>query len=213
MLRESRIGKRYLHWVENRPVQFFHRLALHPNQLSFAALVLGLAALPAYSYALWLGGLVVLFSGLLDTIDGGLARKTGRSSPSGAFLDSVLDRYCDFFSVLGLWLFFFFHPTEHSFPITLLLYVFLAGSFMVSYTRARGEGLGLSTSVGFFGRAERVIFLGLGSVLSAVLKAVFPEAGWASDYLLLIVLLVFLALGTHWTAIQRIIFLYKGLKP
>ena len=57
------------------------------------------------------------------------------------------------------------------------------------------------------------IFLGLGSVLSDVLKAVFPEAGWASDYLLMIVLLVLLALGTHWTAIQRIIFSYKGLKP
>jgi len=211
LLRESRLGHRYLKWIEERPVPFIERLALKPNHITFFALAVSLLTVPAYAYALWSGGCGVLLSGLLDTIDGGLARKVGRSTRSGAFLDSVLDRYGDFLAVLGIWVYFFFHPTLDRDLLTVLLFFFLSGSFLVSYAKARGEGLGLSASLGYFGRAERVIALGVGSIISGLLEVFFPDAFWARGHLFLTILLILLALGTHWTAWQRIRYLFKNL--
>lgn len=175
MLRESRFGRRYLKWIEEVPVPFFSRLTVKPDHLSFAGLFLSLLTIPAFGYSLWLGGIVLLVSGGIDTLDGSLARKAGQQSLSGAFLDSVSDRYSDFFTVFGLWLFLLFHPGhEYQRLITGILFLFLAGSFLVSYSRARGEGLGLSVSLGSFGRAERIITLGVGSIITDLLTVIFP---------------------------------------
>jgi phosphatidylglycerophosphate synthase len=213
LLRESRFGRRYLKWIEEVPVPFLSKLAIKPDHLSFAGLFLSLLAIPAYGYSLWLGGIVILVSGALDTLDGSLARKANHQSPSGAFLDSIFDRYSDFFAVFGLWLYFLAHPGhDHQPLITALLFLFLAGSFLVSYSRARGEGLGLSVSVGYFGRAERVITLGVGSILTDVLVFVFPTQLWATNRLFLIALLLLLTIGTHHTALQRVFFLHRNLK-
>lgn len=211
MLRESRLGNRYLKWVEEKPVPFLERLALKPNQITLISLGISLFTVPAYCYALWLGGCGVLLSGLLDTLDGGLARKAGQTTPSGAFLDSVLDRYGDFFAVLGIWGYFYFHPVTDRDLLTVLLFLFLSGSFLVSYSRARGEGLGISASLGWFGRAERVIALGFGSLVSDLLKVLFPGPFWAREHLFLVALLTLLAAGTHWTAFQRIRYLFNRL--
>jgi phosphatidylglycerophosphate synthase len=212
LLRESKLGHTYLKWVERVPVPFFRRLAFKPNHLTFLAFFFSGLAIPAYSYALWSGGIGVLISGAFDTIDGGLARKTGQKTLSGAFLDSILDRYSDFFAVFGIWIFFQGHPIRQQTLITPLLIIFLTGSFMVSYARARGEGLGLSVSIGFFGRGERVICLGLGSIMNDLLIALFPLQTWLAGHLFFVALLVFLSLGTHFTALQRILYLSKHLR-
>ncbi len=213
MLRKSRFGTRYLRWVEEVPVPFLYHLALTPNHLSITGLVLSLLTIPAYSYSLWLGGVGVLVSGVIDTLDGGLARKAGQQTRSGAFLDSVLDRYSDFSAIFGIWLYFLFHPIHHQNNlITALLFLFLAGSYLVSYSRARGEGLGLSVSVGSFGRAERVIILGLGSILNDLLTILLPTQTWASDHLFFISILLLLTIGTHLTALQRLHFIFNSLK-
>lgn len=198
-------------WVEERPVSIFHRLAIKPIHLTFLAFFISLMTIPAYGVALWLGGIGVLVSGAIDTLDGGLARKADQKTRSGAFLDSVLDRYSDFCAVFGIWLYFLRHPVNHPVFLTALLFLFLAGSFMVSYSRARGEGLGLSTSEGFFSRAERVILLGAGSILNDVLIRFFPSQSWLADHLLFLALLFLLTLGTHITALQRIIYLARNL--
>lgn len=211
MLRESRLGGRYLKCLEDGPVSFFHRLGVKPDHLTYLALLISLLTIPAFFHSLWLGGLGVLISGAIDTMDGGLARRADQKTRSGAFLDSVLDRYSDSFAIFGIWLFFSRHPPLRSALVTALLFFFLIGSFMVSYTRARGEGLGLSVSIGFFGRAERVVCLGLGSVLDDLLTLVFPSQVWLTDHLFFIALLIFLTLGTHLTALQRILYLSKNL--
>ncbi len=181
MLRESKFGSRYLDWIEKVPVPFLYRLALKPNHLSIIGLFFSLLTIPAYGYSLWLGGIGVLVSGAIDSVDGGLARRTKQQTRSGAFLDSVLDRYSDFFAVFGIWLYFSFNPPNNGkLLITALLFLFLTGSFLVSYSRARGEGLGLSVSVGYFGRAERVVTLGIGSIITDLLIAIFPSQTWAA---------------------------------
>ncbi len=211
MLRETNLGKRYLKWIEDIAVPFCSRLALKPNTLTFLGLFFSLLTIPAYMYSLWLGGIGILVSGALDTLDGGLAKKTNQQTRSGAFLDSVLDRYSDFFAVVGIWLYFFVNPLKHPNLMTALLFLFLTGSFLVSYSRARGEGLGLSMSVGYLGRAERVIALGVGSILNDLFIGFFPSQAWAVNHLFFIVLLFLLALGTHFTALQRILYLFNNL--
>ncbi|MBI5583452.1 MAG: CDP-alcohol phosphatidyltransferase family protein [Deltaproteobacteria bacterium] len=212
MLRESGLGRRYLKWVELVPVPFCQRLALSPNHLTFLALFFSLLILPAYVHSLWLGGLAVLAAGALDTLDGGLARRTGRQSKTGAFLDSVFDRYSDFFIHLGLWLYFWTHYPPLLTAATLLLFFLLLGSFMVSYTRARGEGLGLSAAVGFFGRGERILTLGLGSLLADLFPRLQPAAAWARTEVLVLGLVSLLVLGVHLSALQRIIYLARRLR-
>jgi CDP-diacylglycerol--glycerol-3-phosphate 3-phosphatidyltransferase len=211
MLRESRWGRRYLQWVEAGPVPLCRRLALQPIHLTFLALGVSLLIPGAYAHSLGLGGLAVLAAGILDTFDGSLARRTGCQTGSGAFLDSVFDRYSDFLIHLGLWIFFWTRQPRLLVPATLLLLFMLLGSFMVSYARARGEGLGLSTSVGFFGRGERILALGLGSLLIDSLTLVQADLAGASGPYLVLGLLALVALGVNLSALRRIVYLARHL--
>ncbi len=211
MLRESKLGNRYLKWIEEVPVPFFSRLTLKPNHLTGLAFLFAFLTLPAFSYSLWLGGMGILLSGALDTLDGSLARRSNQPTRAGAFLDSVLDRYSDFFALFGIWLYFLIHSPGHLILITGILFFCLLGSFMVSYTRARGEGLGLSVTEGFWGRAERVVALGTGCLLSDLFKVAFPGRTWAADHYFMIVLLILITLGTHLTALRRVRYLIKHL--
>jgi CDP-diacylglycerol--glycerol-3-phosphate 3-phosphatidyltransferase len=120
--------------------------------------------------------------GLLDAVDGALARVTDRATRFGAFLDSTLDRFGEIALYLGLLYLYRGSPLE-----TLLIYLTITGSLMVSYTRARAEGLGIECKVGWFGRFERLAVLVVGLVLEQVLIA-----------------LVILAVFSNLTALQRI---------
>lgn len=212
MLRESKLGQGYLKWVERVPVPLCDRVSLRPNQLTFLTLGFSLLILPAYGHSLGWGGIAVLLAGALDTLDGALARKTGRQTKTGAFLDSVFDRTSDFFIHLGLWLYFWFQVPSLLTPVTLLLFFHLHGSYLVSYARARGEGLGLSARVGFFGRGERILALGLGSIASALLGRAFPFHPWVRDHFFLVGLLILLVIGVHLSALKRIVYLARHLK-
>ena len=94
--------------------------------------------------------------------DGALARATGRTSTFGALLDSVVDRTTESIVLLGLLVFF---VRESSLEGAVLVYLALAGSVMVSYVRARAEGLGVPCSVGIMARPERVVTLGAGVII------------------------------------------------
>lgn len=211
MLRDSKLGTSYLKWIQTNPLPFFYRLSVKPNQLTFLALGISVLTVPAYLYSLWLGGIGVLISGLVDTLDGGLARLSNQKTNAGALLDSVFDRYSDFLALLGIWLFFQFHPIPWQVLVTPLLFLLLSGSFMVSYTRARGEGLGKTASLGFFERAERVVCLGAGSIINDLLIHLFPSSIWLREEWFFLALLAFLGLGSHFTALQRIRHLVRHL--
>ena len=139
------------------------RLGVTPNQIT--VLGLAVAIVSAWLYADWdgnrlylvYGALTILLSGLLDAIDGVLARGTGRASRFGGFLDSVADRYSDALVLSGITV-----GGLCSLPAGLLA---LLGSLMVSYTRSRAEAEGVEMAgVGFFERAERMTFLAACSV-------------------------------------------------
>ena len=142
--------------------------------------------------ALTVGGILVLVAGLFDTLDGAMARVTKRSTAFGAFLDSTLDRYSEAALLLGL---AYDAALRANLPIVVLAFVVLAGSLMVSYCRARAEGLGLNCEVGIVPRPERVVILGGGLILGLELPA-----------------LALLAILTNVTAIQRILHVYSLTK-
>ncbi|HEX8315943.1 MAG TPA: CDP-alcohol phosphatidyltransferase family protein [Flavisolibacter sp.] len=118
------------------------------------------------SYVGWAGGLI-LFAGLFDMLDGQVARLGKMSSSFGALLDSVLDRYSELFMFLGICYYLIAH---HYFISSLLAFIGLVGSMMVSYTRARAEGLGIECKGGLMQRPERVILVGTSALVCGIVS-------------------------------------------
>lgn len=188
--------------------KFFARTGIHPNTLSLTGLILSAAAGFIYSsgaffWAAW----VVVAAGICDTLDGLIARQAKKTSIFGAFFDSTLDRYSDMFFFLGLAYYFSggtnplmdhnpqVHGGTHPWTV-LILFLAVTGSFMVSYARARAEGLGIECRGGMMQRPERMVLLIIGSLLG-----VLPGVG----EILMKGTLLILAISTHLTAVHRII--------
>lgn len=140
------------------------RTPLTPNSLTWLGfcLSIGAAVLIVYGHLL-AAGIVVLVAGLCDMLDGALARVTDRVTRFGGILDSTLDRLSEAAVLLGLLAVF---AREQQVAESILAGVALLGSLMVSYIRARMEGLGIECKTGLFTRPERVIVLALGLLLS-----------------------------------------------
>jgi len=111
-------------------------------------------------YIGWAGALI-LFAGLFDMLDGQVARLGKMSSTFGALYDSVLDRYSELFMFLGICYYLVAH---HYFLSSLLAFIALIGSMMVSYVRARAEGLGIECKGGLMQRPERVVLIGVSAI-------------------------------------------------
>lgn len=141
------------------------------------------------------GGALLFLSGLFDLLDGALARVTKRQSTFGAFLDSLLDRYSE--AAILLALLFVFATRGLTVPV-LLVYAVAVGSILISYSRARAEGLGLDGSVGMAPRPERVLILGLGLLFNRYTT---------------VAALAILALLTHATAMQRLYHVWRQTHP
>jgi CDP-diacylglycerol---glycerol-3-phosphate 3-phosphatidyltransferase len=183
------------------------RLGIHPNLLSVAGLLLsGLAGLLYSAGAFFWAAWVVVLAGTCDVLDGELARMTGKASRFGAFFDSTLDRFSEVLIFVGMaW-----HyaggaalggapgapPAGRSPVAVALIIAVITGSFMVSYTRARAEGLGLHCKVGWMQRPERMTLLVIGSLLHG-LPVVGP--------LLMKLTLLLLAVLSNFTALQRML--------
>ncbi len=170
---------------------------LSPNSLTVLGFLFNFPAAfilaQGQSWSWLVGGLLILFAGAFDMLDGAVARVTGKSTKFGAFLDSNFDRYSEVVVFLGLLLYFRSGPTTDQYYGSALVFVAITGSLMVSYTKARAEGLGMECKgVGLLPRPERVLLVAGGCMLNPV---------W--DLSLIVVLWV-LAIGTNFTAAQRI---------
>jgi CDP-diacylglycerol--glycerol-3-phosphate 3-phosphatidyltransferase len=144
--------------------QFLARTPVMPNTITWIGFALTVAAaVIIYLGHTFIAGWVVLFAGVFDMLDGALARMANRTTSFGAVLDSTLDRLCEAVLLVAV-LALFVRANETGFA--LLTAGALVGSFMVSYIRARAEGIGLELHEGWFTRAERVIVLALGLLLS-----------------------------------------------
>jgi CDP-diacylglycerol---glycerol-3-phosphate 3-phosphatidyltransferase len=146
------------------------RTRVSPNALTAAGVSLCILAsvLVYFEYKndllfYWLGALVFVVGSILDILDGALARAGGKTTPFGAFLDSTTDRISEGFMLGAIGLIFMRH--NHDWALALCFAAF-GGSFLVSYTRARAEALGLRGDVGIGSRAERVVVITGGLVLA-----------------------------------------------
>jgi len=179
------------------------RIGVHPHILSITGLILSIFAGFVYGIgSFFWGAWVVVLAGICDTLDGQLARETGKDSNFGAFFDSTLDRYSDMFILMGLAWHFAGGPVlmegknpENSPWAVLFIVMAMAGSYMVSYTRARADGLGVECKIGLMQRPERITLLVIGSLLGAI-----PVMG----PLMMKCALLILALTSNFTAIHRI---------
>ena len=178
-------------------------LGLIPLFFNLLAVACGLASLLFFAKGhLPAGGWMILLSGFADVMDGEVARSQGVASREGAFLDSTLDRFSEFFAFIGLGAFFW-----TGWPVVLVL-VALGGSLLVSYTRARGESLGVLCKKGLMQRAERMLLLGFGAILDPTIGGVL---GKDTGFLLLIILSL-IALGTVATSIYRTVWIARELR-
>jgi CDP-diacylglycerol--glycerol-3-phosphate 3-phosphatidyltransferase len=166
------------------------RLGVQPNLLSligfFAASAAGAVVAAGHISQ---GGLLFLLSGPFDALDGALARTGGLESRFGAFLDSFIDRYSEVAILFGILCWSTFHDRN---ILVLVTFLTMVGSFMVSYARARAEGLTISCNVGLFTRLERFIVLTLTLITQQLLVG-----------------LTILAFLTNFTALQRMFHVYR----
>jgi CDP-diacylglycerol--glycerol-3-phosphate 3-phosphatidyltransferase len=162
--RALRLVSRHL---ETPLVRLLVGLGVTPNQVTLLGLLLGLGAayLASQGWLLAAGALLGVASAL-DTVDGMLARSTGRASPQGALLDSMADRLSEAAILLGLLLYYTWQGSDWWLPV--LVYLALANGLLVSYIRARAEGVGVESKVGIMTRPERMIVLTIGLLVGWV---------------------------------------------
>jgi CDP-diacylglycerol--glycerol-3-phosphate 3-phosphatidyltransferase len=147
-------------------VKALAKWGVHPNTLTLAGLIITcMASVALFKGNLRTGGVLILLGGLCDSLDGNLARATGKATRSGALLDSVIDRYSEFVMFLGIAAYFI---TMKNYFILIVTFIALCGSIMVSYTRARAESLGFESKTGMMQRAERIVFLGTGALIHPI---------------------------------------------
>jgi CDP-diacylglycerol--glycerol-3-phosphate 3-phosphatidyltransferase len=188
--------------LASRSMTGLARTRVTPNGLTTAGVSLCAAAavLTYFEYRneilfFWLGALVFVVGSILDILDGALARAGGKQTPFGSFLDSTTDRMSEGFVLGAIALVFHRHGHEVALAFT---FAAVAGSFLVSYTRARAEALGLRGDVGIGSRAERVVVITAGLILAP--WGVLP---WA----------IYLLTATAWiTVLQRVMFVRSQLR-
>lgn len=174
-------------------------IGMTPNMATVIGLLLNaITAAVLATGSLRLGGVMLLIAGMFDMVDGALARVRNQKTTFGAFFDSTLDRYSEGIIILGVILYINSLPASTEKEWTLALaYIAGLGSLMVSYVRARAEGLGLEMKSGLMARPERVLVLAVGLILGA--------EQW------LIWTLLLLAVTSVFTSVQRIIAVWLKL--
>src|SRR5260221_1161454 len=217
--------------VINPVVKLLIRDGLTPNMVTTIGLLLNIGVAIIFicgaeegrrgdlSYVGWAGALI-LFAGLFDMLDGQVARLGNMSSPFGALYDSVLDRYSELILFLGIC---YYLVSHHYFLSSLFAFIGLIGSMMVSYTRARAEGLGIECKDGLMQRPERVIITGVSALACGIASnwmggdykiawpgTNFPIFETISIFTIPLTIMAFLA---NWTAIGRLRGAKRTLEP
>ncbi len=166
---------------------------IRPNQLTVLGLCASALASCAFAtdHTRW-GGVLLALAGALDILDGSLARVSGLTSPFGAFLDSVLDRYSDLLVLTGVVLLFMRVGAPRDVLATLAAVI---GTVMVSYTRARAESVGVECRVGLMERGERLLVLVAGALADLLAPAVW-----------------IVAIGANATALHRIGYTWRATR-
>jgi CDP-diacylglycerol--glycerol-3-phosphate 3-phosphatidyltransferase len=193
--------------IINAMVRALASAGVHPNILTtIGVFINGLCGvLFGFGEFFW-AGVVLIVANLFDMLDGNVARMSGNVTKFGGFLDSSLDRLSDMFAFVGIMIFYAGNSPQHSIMNVFLASVGMMMSVMVSYTTARSEGLGVKANVGFLQRPERVVLLIIGALSTwnwnstSYFANRMPPVLWV------------LAIGSVWTLIHRMYFIWKEFR-
>ncbi|MCX5807860.1 MAG: CDP-alcohol phosphatidyltransferase family protein [Proteobacteria bacterium] len=173
---------------------FFKNKVINPNVFTIAGMVFAIISSFCIAFGFLLfGAIFLLVSGFFDLMDGALARNTGNVTIFGAFLDSVLDRYSDLSIMFGLFIFF---AMQGDILYAILTFFASIGIAIIPYAKARAEASSIQCNTGILERPERLIILFIGLLFN-----------------LLPYVVIILAVLTHATVIQRILFIKKSTDP
>lgn len=217
-------GQELVYGAINPVINLFIKVGITPNMITMFGFILNIAAASVFIIAAEYGersnhtvvgiaGLIILIAGLFDMLDGRLARVSGTDSKYGALFDSVVDRFSELYMFLGIC---YYLISYDYFLSSLFAFVAMIGSIMVSYTRARAEGLGVDCSVGIMQRPERILIVGLSAVLCGTLSLFIGsnfkvEVDWLPfpifETITIFTFPIFiLAIGANITAIRRLLY-------
>lgn len=187
------ISAKFGHFLDKPLAPIAKRISVSPNILTIFGFLVTVAAAISIPYNLTAGGILILIGGLFDMFDGIVARTNGKNTKFGALLDSTLDRYSDsFLFMAAAWYFF----DNNNLTGMIFSAGSLVGALLISYVRARAEGIGIQCNVGLMERPERIVLLALGCLTGWLFPAV-------------VVLFFF----SHVTVIQRMVHVYKMTRP
>ena len=189
--------QQFIYFVINPLIKGMIRIGITPNIITFIGLLGNIAAMVLFLYAAqyledgqaplafsligW-GGAVILFAGIFDMMDGRLARMGNMSSTFGALWDSTLDRYSELITLFGICIILI---KAGWFWMGVITFLAMVGSVMVSYVRARAEGLGIECKVGLMQRPERVVV----TAVVAIITGITDNLWWLSGGMVLIAVL------------------------
>lgn len=186
--------------------RLFVKMGVRPSTLTFIGFLFSAVAAVLFAKGLFgYAGWVMIFGATFDIFDGRVARLTGQESRSGAFYDSVMDRFGEGVCFLGLA--FYFHASW----VLFFVVAGLIGSMLVSYTRARGEAVGIVCKGGAMQRPERIVYMGVSSVLDPLVFVILSHWWTAPQPVLVIAAIMIIAVMTNATAIHRMIFIMNAL--
>ncbi len=180
------------HFLDKPFTPIAKRISISPNILTITGFLITVLAALSIPFSLLSGGLLILLGGFFDMLDGIVARTNGKSTKFGALLDSTLDRYSDSFIFIAVAWYFF---DKNNLAGVVLAVLSLVGALLISYVRARAEGIDIECNIGLMERPERVVLLALGCITE-----------W------LFAIIIILALLTHATVIQRLWHVYRMIK-
>jgi CDP-diacylglycerol--glycerol-3-phosphate 3-phosphatidyltransferase len=184
-------------------ISFLARNNVSPNSITTVGTLLTVAAGVVYATGhIMTAGWIMAATAFFDVVDGEVARRTGRSTVFGAFYDSSLDRVADGALMAGLTVFYATNPVHQNLYMMVVCLCGIIGTFLVSYTRARAESLGIDAKVGVMQRPERIVLLSAPQALFGLFWN-----GWV-----LIGIIILLTVTAWITAVQRIAFVHRNTR-
>lgn len=222
--KKSRDGlQKGIYVVINPFVRLLIKCGVTPNIVTTIGLLGNIAAAVIMVWAAWdtdagshetyrrliLSGALIIGFSLFDMLDGQVARLGGMVSKFGAMYDSVLDRYCELF-VLGGVVFYFLE--SDNLPGAVITFLALIGSLMVSYVRARAEGVGLECKMGFMQRPERVVITSLAIMATGITGVSVSDLSTFNPDIILEIAMIIIAIFANLTAFARLAYCRRSLK-
>jgi len=186
------LGEKFSHFLDKPLSPLARVFPFNPNFITFLGMIITASSAFLIPVSLFWGGVIILLGGVFDMLDGIIARVNGKVTRFGALLDSTLDRIADGLIFFGIALYFFKISDDLALCFNLLCMI---ASFLISYVRARAEGIGVSCKIGIIERPERLIFLAFGCLT----ESLYP-------------VIIILTVLSWITVIQRIIYVKKQLK-